>query len=45
METQPSASKWPWTKDSNMLVCNTEVNAGVETPWESMVRDQTLSAT
>jgi hypothetical protein len=45
MVTHPSASRWLKTKASNMLVCNTEVSAGVETLWVNMERDQTVNVT
>jgi len=41
----PSASKWPWTPDSNMLVCNTEASVGQVIPWASMEKDQTQNVT
>jgi hypothetical protein len=38
-----SASKWHKMLDTNMSVCNTEVNVGEVTLWVSMERDLTQS--
>jgi hypothetical protein len=45
MVTHQSALRWLKTKASNMLVCNSEENAGEATLMASTERDQTLSVT
>ena len=45
MVDQIDASSLLWIKDTNMLVCNSEENAGLVTHMANMVRDQTVSAT
>ena len=45
MDTQQLASKKLRTLATDMLVCSTEENAGLETHMESMARDQTKSVT
>jgi hypothetical protein len=44
MEAQEPASKKLWMLGTNMLVFNTEVNAGPVTLSESMARDHRVSA-
>jgi hypothetical protein len=44
-EIQRNASSLPCKEDISLLVCNTEVSAGLVTQWASMERDQTVNVT
>jgi len=45
MEIQENALSLLWMEATNMLVCNTEVNAGLVILLENTERDQTVNAT
>ena len=45
MVDQIDASSLLWKLDTNMLVCNSEVSAGLVTQWVNTARDQIVSVT